>query len=219
MYVCGITPYDATHIGHAATYVTFDLVHRVWLDAGHDVHYVQNVTDVDDPLLERAARDGEDWAALADRETTLFREDMTSLGVVPPRNYVGAVESIPDVVAAVRTLREQGRGVRRRRRHLLLGAQRPQVRRCRQPGRRDDARAVRGARRRPGAPGQEAPARLPPLAVGPTGRALLGHRGCPSCRTAGRAGTSSARRSPCATSATPSTCRAAGATWCSRTTR
>jgi L-cysteine:1D-myo-inositol 2-amino-2-deoxy-alpha-D-glucopyranoside ligase len=108
MYVCGITPYDATHIGHAATYVTFDLVHRAWLDAGHDVHYVQNVTDVDDPLLERAARDGEDWAALADRETTLFREDMTSLGVLPPRNYVGAVESIPDVVAAVRTLREQG---------------------------------------------------------------------------------------------------------------
>ena len=55
MYVCGITPYDATHIGHAATYITFDLVHRAWLDAGHDVHYVQNVTDVDDPLLERAA--------------------------------------------------------------------------------------------------------------------------------------------------------------------
>jgi L-cysteine:1D-myo-inositol 2-amino-2-deoxy-alpha-D-glucopyranoside ligase len=108
LYVCGITPYDATHIGHAATNITFDLVHRAWLDAGHEVHYVQNVTDVDDPLLERAVRDGEDWAALADRETTLFREDMTSLGVVPPRNYVGAVESIPDVVAAVRTLRDQG---------------------------------------------------------------------------------------------------------------
>ena len=57
IYVCGITPYDATHIGHAATYIAFDLVQRVWLDAGHDVHYVQNVTDVDDPLLERAARD------------------------------------------------------------------------------------------------------------------------------------------------------------------
>ena len=54
MYVCGITPYDATHMGHAATYVAFDLVQRVWLDAGHDVHYVQNVTDVDDPLLARA---------------------------------------------------------------------------------------------------------------------------------------------------------------------
>ena len=56
MYVCGITPYDATHLGHAATYLAFDLVQRLWLDAGHEVHYVQNVTDVDDPLLERAAR-------------------------------------------------------------------------------------------------------------------------------------------------------------------
>ena len=54
MYVCGITPYDATHLGHAATYLAFDLVHRQWLDLGHDVHYVQNVTDIDDPLLERA---------------------------------------------------------------------------------------------------------------------------------------------------------------------
>ena len=57
MYVCGITPYDATHIGHAATYIAFDLLNRAWRDAGHEVHYVQNVTDVDDPLLERADRD------------------------------------------------------------------------------------------------------------------------------------------------------------------
>ena len=54
MYVCGITPYDATHMGHAATYVAFDLIYRVWRDAGHEVTYVQNITDVDDPLLERA---------------------------------------------------------------------------------------------------------------------------------------------------------------------
>jgi L-cysteine:1D-myo-inositol 2-amino-2-deoxy-alpha-D-glucopyranoside ligase len=108
MYVCGITPYDATHIGHAATYVTFDLVHRVWLDAGHDVHYVQNVTDVDDPLLERAARDGEDWAALADREIALYGEDMTSLGVIPPRDYVGVVESVPLIAQAVTRLVESG---------------------------------------------------------------------------------------------------------------
>ncbi len=108
MYVCGITPYDATHIGHAATYVAFDLVHRVWLDAGHDVTYVQNVTDVDDPLLERALRDGEDWRELAERETALFREDMSALAVIPPGEYVGAVESIPDVVDAIRRLREQG---------------------------------------------------------------------------------------------------------------
>src|ERR1700710_193623 len=65
MYVCGITPYDATHLGHAATYLAFDLVQRVWRDAGQQVHYVQNVTDVDDPLLERAAQTGEDWTAVA----------------------------------------------------------------------------------------------------------------------------------------------------------
>jgi L-cysteine:1D-myo-inositol 2-amino-2-deoxy-alpha-D-glucopyranoside ligase len=108
MYVCGITPYDATHIGHAATYVAFDLVGRAWRDAGHEVHYVQNVTDVDDPLLERAMRDGQDWQELADREIALFREDMTALAVVPPQQYVGAVEAIPQIVEAVQALREKG---------------------------------------------------------------------------------------------------------------
>ena len=58
LYVCGITPYDATHIGHANTYIAFDLLHRVWRDRGLDVNYVQNVTDIDDPLLERAAASG-----------------------------------------------------------------------------------------------------------------------------------------------------------------
>jgi len=108
IYVCGITPYDATHIGHAATYVAFDLVGRAWRDAGHQVHYVQNVTDVDDPLLERAQRDGEDWRGLADREIDLFREDMAALGVIPPEDFVGAVEAIPRIVEAVRAL--QGKG-------------------------------------------------------------------------------------------------------------
>ena len=108
MYVCGITPYDATHLGHAATFVAFDLVHRVWLDAGHDVHYVQNVTDVDDPLLERAIRDGVDWRDLAEREIDLFREDMSELGVLPPRDFVGAVESIPRIVDMIQRLRELG---------------------------------------------------------------------------------------------------------------
>jgi L-cysteine:1D-myo-inositol 2-amino-2-deoxy-alpha-D-glucopyranoside ligase len=104
MYVCGITPYDATHLGHAATYLAFDLVHRLWLDNGHDVHYVQNVTDVDDPLLERAIRDQDDWVVLAMRETALFREDMAALRVLPPREYIGAVESIPEIVETVSKL-------------------------------------------------------------------------------------------------------------------
>ena len=108
MYVCGITPYDATHLGHAATYLAFDLVYRQWLDNGHDVHYVQNVTDVDDPLLERAERDQDDWVVLAMRETALFREDMAALRVLPPRDYLGAVESIPEIVEAVAKLLAAG---------------------------------------------------------------------------------------------------------------
>ncbi|WP_018680802.1 cysteine--1-D-myo-inosityl 2-amino-2-deoxy-alpha-D-glucopyranoside ligase [Actinokineospora enzanensis] len=112
MYVCGITPYDATHLGHAATYLAFDLVHRQWLDNGHEVHYVQNVTDIDDPLLERAARDRDDWVVLGMRETALFREDMTALRVLPPRDYVGAVESIPEIVEAVAKLLADGAAYR-----------------------------------------------------------------------------------------------------------
>ncbi|WP_026413001.1 cysteine--1-D-myo-inosityl 2-amino-2-deoxy-alpha-D-glucopyranoside ligase [Actinomadura oligospora] len=105
MYVCGITPYDATHLGHANTYLAFDLVNRVWRDQGRRVHYVQNATDVDDPLLERAERDGLSWRELADREIELFREDMTALRVLPPDQYVGAVEAIPLVVKMIEELR------------------------------------------------------------------------------------------------------------------
>jgi L-cysteine:1D-myo-inositol 2-amino-2-deoxy-alpha-D-glucopyranoside ligase len=108
MYVCGITPYDATHLGHAATMITFDLINRAWRDAGREVRYVQNVTDIDDPLLERAARDGEDWVVLAMRETALFREDMEALRIIPPAHYVGAVESIPAIAAHVRDLIASG---------------------------------------------------------------------------------------------------------------
>ncbi|MBB3666245.1 MULTISPECIES: cysteine--1-D-myo-inosityl 2-amino-2-deoxy-alpha-D-glucopyranoside ligase [Prauserella salsuginis group] len=112
MYVCGITPYDATHLGHAATYLAFDLVHRLWLDAGHEVHYVQNVTDIDDPLLERAERDQDDWVVLAMRETALFREDMEALRVVPPRDFIGAVETIPRIVEVIGKLLASGAAYR-----------------------------------------------------------------------------------------------------------
>ncbi|ATO13421.1 cysteine--1-D-myo-inosityl 2-amino-2-deoxy-alpha-D-glucopyranoside ligase [Micromonospora sp. WMMA2032] len=112
MYVCGITPYDATHLGHAATMITFDLVQRMWRDAGLTVSYVQNVTDIDDPLLERAERDGEDWKVLAMRETALFREDMEALRIIPPAHYVGAVESIPDIAEKVLVLLKDGAAYR-----------------------------------------------------------------------------------------------------------
>jgi L-cysteine:1D-myo-inositol 2-amino-2-deoxy-alpha-D-glucopyranoside ligase len=104
MYVCGITPYDATHLGHAATYVGFDLLNRAWRDAGVEVSYVQNVTDVDDPLLKRAAATGERWQDLAAREIALFRDDMTALRVVPPMRYVGVVESMPIVAGVIERL-------------------------------------------------------------------------------------------------------------------
>ena len=108
MYVCGITPYDATHLGHAATYVTFDLAARVLRDAGHEVRYVQNVTDVDDPLLERAARDGVDWRDLATSEIELFHTDMAALRVLPPDHYVSVVETMQRHVATIQGLVAKG---------------------------------------------------------------------------------------------------------------
>lgn len=108
LYVCGVTPYDATHLGHAATYVAFDTLVRAWRDSGIDVLYVQNTTDIDDPLLERAQQTGVDWAELAASQIDLFREDMNALRVIAPEHYIGAVESIPRVVAAVEALLASG---------------------------------------------------------------------------------------------------------------
>ena len=108
MYVCGITPYDSTHLGHAATYLTFDLINRYLVAAGHHVHYVQNITDVDDPLFERAKRDGVDWRDLGESQIDLFRSDMEALQVIPPRDYIGAIESVDEVVEMVGRLLEVG---------------------------------------------------------------------------------------------------------------
>jgi L-cysteine:1D-myo-inositol 2-amino-2-deoxy-alpha-D-glucopyranoside ligase len=104
LYVCGITPYDATHLGHAATYLTFDLVNRYLRAAGADVLYVQNITDIDDPLLERARRDGVDWKDLAQSQINLFRGDMADLHVIPPDSYIGVVEAMPAIVEAIEIL-------------------------------------------------------------------------------------------------------------------
>jgi len=107
MYVCGITPYDATHLGHAATYLTFDLMNRYLRATGAEVLYVQNITDIDDPLLERANRDGVVWSELAHQQIDLFKGDMVDLRVIPPAHYIGAVEAIPLVVDAISNLQEQ----------------------------------------------------------------------------------------------------------------
>lgn len=108
MYVCGITPYDSTHLGHAATYLTFDLVYRILLANGHNVHYVQNITDVDDPLFERAERDGVDWQELGRGQIDLFRSDMDVLDVLPPQHYVSVTESVDEVIELVQELLDKG---------------------------------------------------------------------------------------------------------------
>jgi L-cysteine:1D-myo-inositol 2-amino-2-deoxy-alpha-D-glucopyranoside ligase len=108
LYVCGITPYDATHIGHANTYLAFDTLQRVWLDAGLEVHYAQNITDVDDPLLERASATGVSWRDLAEQQIELFRHDMTALRILPPQDYVAVTEVIDEIARAVAVLLDRG---------------------------------------------------------------------------------------------------------------
>ncbi len=107
-YVCGITPYDATHIGHAATYLAYDTLNRVLRDAGLAVNYVQNVTDVDDPLLERARATGVDWHELAESQIDLYRSDMEALRVIPPDHYVGVAESVAEIGEACKRLLDAG---------------------------------------------------------------------------------------------------------------
>ena len=104
LYVCGITPYDATHLGHAATYVAFDLINRYLRFGGAQVSFVQNITDIDDPLFERAKRDGIDWSELATSQIELFRGDMVALHVIPPDHYVGVVEAMQIIIDAVSAL-------------------------------------------------------------------------------------------------------------------
>jgi len=109
IYVCGITPYDATHMGHAATYLAFDLVYRYLKASGKKVSFVQNITDIDDPLLERAARDSQDWQELAASQIDLFREDMTALAVVPPNAYRGVIESMDEIISLVEQMIATGK--------------------------------------------------------------------------------------------------------------
>lgn len=108
LYVCGITPYDATHLGHAVTYLAFDVLQRAWRDAGAWTVYAQNITDIDDPLLERANDTGVNWRDLADEQIGLYRSDMHRLGMIPPDHFVAVTEQIDEIAAVVKAL--QGRG-------------------------------------------------------------------------------------------------------------
>ena len=108
IYVCGITPYDATHLGHAATYLTFDLINRYHRLSGNQVHFVENITDIDEPLLERAKRDSTDWQSLAQKETDLFTEDMTALRVFAPDWFVPATQAMDLVDKAISAMDANG---------------------------------------------------------------------------------------------------------------
>ena len=108
MYVCGITPYDATHLGHAATYLTFDLINRYLSLSGTKVDFVENITDIDDPLFERAKRDNQSWSELGGSQVALFESDMTSLRVLPPKNYVAVTEAMDSIIVAIERLVDEG---------------------------------------------------------------------------------------------------------------
>ena len=107
-YVCGITPYDATHLGHAATYISFDLIHRYIIASGRTLAFVENITDIDDPLLERAARDKQDWQSLAQSQIDLFVSDMTALRIIPPNSYRGVVESMDEIITSINLYIDKG---------------------------------------------------------------------------------------------------------------
>ncbi len=108
MYVCGVTPYDTTHTGHAFTFLTYDVLVRFLRDLGHDVTYVQNVTDIDDDILRKARERGMAWDVLACEETARYRQDMANLNALDPDHYVAATGHVPEMLEIIGTLLEQG---------------------------------------------------------------------------------------------------------------
>ena len=108
MYVCGITPYDSTHLGHAATYLTYDILTRRLEELGHEVRMVRNITDVDDSILPKARELGIPYLELAEAEITRFRSDMDALGMRPPVAEPRATETIDEIVSIVERLLDSG---------------------------------------------------------------------------------------------------------------
>jgi L-cysteine:1D-myo-inositol 2-amino-2-deoxy-alpha-D-glucopyranoside ligase len=108
MYVCGITPYDTTHLGHAFTYIAFDTLARYLQFKGWPVRYAQNVTDIDDDILRKAREVGENWKELGDRWTRRFITDMDALNVLRPTYFPRATEEIPRIIDMTRVLLDKG---------------------------------------------------------------------------------------------------------------
>jgi cysteinyl-tRNA synthetase len=108
MYVCGITPYDTTHLGHLFTYAMADILIRYLEERGVRVTYVQNLTDIDDPLLQEEQKRHGPWQALGKRWTIHFIHDMQSMNIRPPEYYPRATEVIPDILACITQLLDAG---------------------------------------------------------------------------------------------------------------
>lgn len=108
MYVCGITPYDATHLGHASTFLTYDVVIRRLIDLGHEVRCVRNVTDVDDPLFAKARELGVHYLDLAAGEEARFNTDMEALNVLPVHAAPRASSAIPDIRKFIQAVLDEG---------------------------------------------------------------------------------------------------------------
>ncbi len=108
LYVCGITPYDTTHLGHAFTYAVYDVLVRYLESLGVSVRYVQNVTDIDDDILRKAREAGADWHALGDEWTRRFIDDMRALNMRAPDEYPRATQVIPEIIRMTGTLLDRG---------------------------------------------------------------------------------------------------------------
>lgn len=108
VYVCGVTPYDTTHIGHAFTFLTFDVLVRYLRFNGYDVTYVQNVTDIDDDIIRKSKEKGMTWRELGDSETDQYLSDMRAMNAVPFDHYVAATAHIPEIVRLVSELIDRG---------------------------------------------------------------------------------------------------------------
>jgi L-cysteine:1D-myo-inositol 2-amino-2-deoxy-alpha-D-glucopyranoside ligase len=108
LYVCGITPYDTTHLGHAFTYTSVDILVRYLEFKGYKVKYVQNVTDIDDDILRKASEVNEEWRELVNRWTAHFIQDMKTLNVRPPDYYPCATEMVTQIIDMVNKLLEAG---------------------------------------------------------------------------------------------------------------
>src|SRR3989441_8259213 len=108
IYVCGVTPYDTTHLGHAFTYVSFDTLNRYLEFQGYTVNYVQNVTDIDDDVLRKARELGMAWDELGRRETERYLNDMDALNVRRPNVYARATAEIPTMIEIISTLIARG---------------------------------------------------------------------------------------------------------------